>query len=317
MIPQSVAGDAAVAISDLDAAAEVAGVERPSDANPEQVQEYVSAVAGLGESSAGSAHALWPTIIAELSIDAVDAFDEEHGWSVADVFWFAEVSAGPGFYTVLGGDFEVDDLDAAMGERVDDVWHVGPEGDVEEGQGDTTMNLAFADDRLIVAYQADEVRAGFADDEPTLADDESLRKVAKAMDDAGAYSACFVAGRSLEDSPILGDDSTGAMREAMAEWVLPEEFSDLAVGVAENDGESSITLAYAHENDDAAEGNAAAAERILAEGMSISGRPWSELVSLEEIATDDATLVLTLRPNGSWAGSLCSVATEDLISVHQ
>jgi hypothetical protein len=302
LLPASVIDDPGtviVAMADLDRAAQLAGVERPADASDvDAVRAYVQAVTGIAGVDApepASVAALTPETAHVERLAQVDEFDDQLGWSIADVSWFAEVQVPPNTFMVAGGDVDEARLTEAMGERRDGIWRLGG----EDGEVDFTsvsaarplgesLRSALVDGRLIVGRSTPPVVDAVDGDGPTLADDDVLRSLAQAMDDPGAYSVLLTAGGSY------GVDPRAALA-GLEDQVLPQPFRGVAGGLASEDGVPVVLLAYVHDSAAAAEANADALGGLLEKGHTLlTGEPWSNLLTAGEIGTDGSMLVARL-----------------------
>ena len=297
-----------VAMADLDRAAQLAGVERPPDAgNVDAVIEYANAVTGIPASdSEGPADvaALTPATAHVERLAEVDQFDDELGWSIADVSWFAEAQTPPNTFMVAGGDFDEARMSDAMGERQDGMWRLGGEdGEVDVSNVTAarplgeSLRLALDDGRLIVGRSTPPVEEVVDGGARTLADNEVLGSLAQAMDDNDAYSAMFVAGGLFAIDPAVllrGGDPEEALAQAQ-EQVLPQPFLGVAGGITSADDEPVVLFAYVHPNAEAAQANADALRRIVEQGQSLQSRePWSNLLTVDDISADGATVVARL-----------------------
>lgn len=317
LLPASVIDDpntnVVVAMADLDQAAQLAGVERPADASDvDAVLDYVNAVTGIPGSDAGgpaSVAALTPQAAHVDRLVQVNEFEDELGWSIADVSWFAEAQVAPNTLMVAGGDFDEARLSDAMGDRQDGMWRLGGEDgevNIEEVSAarpiGESLRLALDDGRLIVGRSTPPVEEALDGGAPTLADNEVLRSLAQAMDDHDAYSALFTAGAQGADpaSFLFGDPDASVedVEEQFAEvqnQVLPQPFLGVAGGVTSVDGEPIVLFAYVHPNAETAQANADALRRIVEQGQSLqSEQPWSNLFTVDDISADGSTVVARL-----------------------
>jgi hypothetical protein len=312
LLPASAAVDAdplIVAIADLDRAAQLAGVQRPADAgDADAVADYVAAVTGVGGPNAGkpaSVAALTPQTAHVERVAQVGEFADELGWSISDVSWFAEVQSSPNTLMVAGGDFDEARLNGAMGERRDDLWWLGGEDGEIDPTGITaarplgeSLRSTLADGHLVVGRTTPPVTDALDGDGPTLAHDTVLESLAQAMDDHDAYSALLTARGSYGVDPatvVRGGNPQAALAQ-LQDQVLPQPFRGVASGATVEDGAPIVLLAYAHDTAEAAQANATALGRIVEQGRSQrDNQPWSELVTVDEIRADGATLVARLR----------------------
>jgi hypothetical protein len=131
-------------------------------------------------------------------------------------------------------------------------------------------------------------------DEPSLADDDALAGLAAALDGADAYAAMLARPGFVGPAP----DATEEQLAELCAEVLPEPTIAVGAGAAAaDDGSSRILVALAHDSSDAATSNAAAIERIVAEGRDlVTLEPWSERLAVDEVNVDDNVVLASLRP---------------------
>lgn len=119
---------------------------------------------------------------------------------------------------------------------------------------------------------------------PTLADDVALVRVARALADAGVYSAV------LTDLPLLQDAAVSALA--------------LGAGGGHDEAGPFWVIAALHDGPAAAEAAAAEVERLLVEGETAATRQaWSERISGFEFTVDSGLMVAVVRsagPVGDW-----------------
>lgn len=299
-----------VAMSDLERAAELAGLEPPDDpSSGDAVVDYLSPLSGFdlsGEEPLPVA-ALFPEASQyQRAAGELDAFVDEVGWSLLDVSWFVEYQVPPGLFTVMGGDFDEDQLTEAMGEPADDIWRLGEEGENGTVGRDPelpssaarplgeSLRLALDDDRLIVGRVTQPVEDALEGSDDTLADDPVLSALAGALDDEDVYSAMLMTGRDFNVVSTMPPGSPEAVAAAEEE-ALPEEFNGVAGGLSYEDDHAVAVLVYTHADEEAAASNADALEGLIEDGRSLqSGRPWSELFSVDEVRTNGTTVVARL-----------------------
>lgn len=290
LLPQQLADDEIVLqMADLDRAAELAGVTRPTDtADVAAVRDYLTALsAGTTANGPAEVVALLPQQAVPAGNPDLAGFEAELGWSVLDVSWYVEHSNPPNVMSVLGGDFDSDRMTDAMGPPADGGWQLGNADGSIDLAGRTVarplgqpLHLRLADGRLTVAGNS-EAATAIDDGAESFADTPAAVALAEAMDAEAAYSALFRVG---------GDYSGGRAGQA-----LPAAFDGVAGGLA-HDGAPVVVLAYAHADADAAQANAQALENLLAQGNSDTGQPWSQRFTDPEVRQDGDTVVVRLRP---------------------
>jgi hypothetical protein len=304
-----------VTYADLARASEIAGLERPDDpADVDAVADWLQDLTGV---RADSPVAALPPDAAEIARAGADqqAFVDDVGWSLLEVDSFAERATVPARVTVLDGAFDRDRLESVLADAGDGVWVAGDPDKPTDVAGVTPARplgqplwLTLDGGRLRVA--ADERDTSTEGD--TLADDAALVALAGALDDRDVYAAMLASGGSIGSGPppdIILDPPSGDIDDI--EDALVEEASrprcvgvtGVAVGVAD-DGEPVIVVLLSQPGD-AAEANAGALAAAFESGMDAgSGRPWSDLVTVESVDVEGDVVVATLRPAdlllGSW-----------------
>jgi hypothetical protein len=293
--------------SDLERAAELAGVERPDAADQQAVVDYLNAITGgpteRGEPSPVAA--LTPQVAnVSRSATALGEFRDEVGWDILDVDRFAEQYAPPDSVTVIEGDVDEESLSAALGEPEDGTWSVGTEGEiaVEEVSPARMLGeaqfLTLVPGGLAVTRSSDltpAVRAvtGGDGDEPSVADDPQLAALGAALDDEAAYAAMVVrpgaaaAGRGAPQGTDICDQALPAIPDASA------------TAIADDDG-PVVLVAHAYGRSDDARTAADRLDELVSDGVSLArGQDWSELVTLDDVSVtgpDDTVVVARLRP---------------------
>jgi hypothetical protein len=283
-----------IAYTDLDAATELSGLERPD--SPSDTDALVDWAQGLtvivptdGEPAMA---AILPEAVNPSMVLKADEFRDEVGWSLLDIGAFIEFQQPPQVFTVIDGDIDPADIDAAAGAATDDIWSVGDGDDFEQDIAALTparplgapLRMAQHDGLLAVSRSTPPVKAWLAD-EPSLADDSALTAVAGQLDDADAYAAYLVdADPSTHSNP----------------------FDALGLGVA-LDGDGPLGLFVYHYADEAAATDAAAAVTALFEGRSDRTQaPWSDVFSSWDVAAAGDVVVARVRfaderpPNVLW-----------------
>lgn len=315
-IPASaVSSGGLVVTSDLAFAAAIADVTRPQQLAADEVSAYVSAITGR-VSGGGAAFATLPDALPPNAIHRMGEFHDELGWSIGDVTWFVEYQTAGDDLTILGGDFDAADLDAAMGKRIEGLWRVGPEDeDVADIQHATaarpsgeTLRMALSDGRLVVARKSEAVKAAVTNTGRTLADDVMYLALAQVMDAAGAYTSCLVAHA---DFSLANDISARLPTVPVDQAVLHAPFHGLAVGVSDRSGDPVLTVAYAHDDAAAARINADQLSRILNDDR----QRWAGMFAVEEIRADGNVVVATLADPDFGLGDPCSW-TSELLARH-
>lgn len=301
LLPQSLlerSGQVSVQMADLDRAAALAAVERPTDpADRDANQQYLRALQG--------AAGIQPDVAALLSVRfgvhgaaRPEEFAAELGWSPAEVAWYVESANPLAQVTVLGSGFDVDRLAGAMGEPDHGVWQLGDPDHGPDPSRATAARpmgeplwLALDGDLLIVSSQ-DWLFEDTRSDGPTLAEVPELVALAEAMDTEQVYSALVEVGGSYRP------------REPVPVHHQLEPFQGVAAGLAYDGDQPDVVLAYAHDDATAADANAEVVRTLVQEASSYAGEPWSDQLAVEEIRVDGTTVVtrLALRDTHPAAG---------------
>jgi hypothetical protein len=310
--------DQTIVWGDLARAAEIAGLERPTDlADADAVQDYLMAVTGTvrSDDDTGEPVAIVPPDAAQVDRSVeIQGFADDVGWNILQVDRFAERQTRPDQITLLDGEFDDAALTTAMGDPTDGVWVAGSGGEAGElnvdeitparplgeslwlsrNGGDGVLSVTHSAE---AAATADAAAAGNPKG-AVLGDDASLAALAGALDEQDAYGALVLR------PGINGLGAVGAVTPEQAEQLcgelLPEPTAALATGITSDDEGPVVLIALAQLTSDAAGANADALETMVGEGASVvSGQPWSERFTLDGVETtgpDDLVVVARLRP---------------------
>ncbi|MBS1195283.1 MAG: hypothetical protein H6R33_3 [Actinobacteria bacterium] len=292
-IPGMAPGTIEVSVADLPAAAAAAGITvPPAGADDEAVADYLL---GLPRD----------VLVPDLLRDPAPRFGDltrELGIDPSRVLQAITAGTAPETYQALRGDFDAAAIDAAV--RADPVWsdllatadyrdvgyytwgedfatnldRVTPVRPLGRG-GRLGLDGQFLYWAPWTAGMEGLIDAG-AGAVASLADDLSLARAARALEEAGVYSA------TLTDRP-LGPDA---------------EVSALALGVGGGRDETGAfwAMVAVHNSGAAAEEAAAAVRSILGEGAIASlGRPWSERISGFTVTVDGDLLVAVMHSSGA------------------
>jgi hypothetical protein len=321
-LPEAGAEPTGILWGDLARAAEIAGLERPTDpTDGDAVRAYLQGLTGVRPDAAardgGTTVALVPPQVARIEPSTdLGLFVDDVGWSILQVDRFVEVDPTGDGVTVLEGTFDDDALTAALGDAGDGTWVAGsaePGGVAPDDRSPArpigeSLWLSGGDRHLSISRSPDAIEAatalrGRGDD--GLGADPVLAGLATALDEQSAYAALLVRpGINDPAVGILGAGSAGTGDPAddiaaFCDQLLTEGTTGVATGVAEHDG-TVIVVALAHESPAAAAANAAALEEMIANGTSrYAERPWRDLVELDGIVTtaEDLVTVARLRPS--------------------
>lgn len=319
--------DIMITYGDLDAAAAASERPRPDrDADTDELVDWVIPVSGVYRDDGHPlVHALLPEAAAPSFIVENDAIREELGWSIAGVDTFIELSNLPKRFTVIRGSATAKDLDRAIGKSDDGIWSLGGD-DLEQNLADRTaarslgesMRMAFDDGLLVVSRTTPPVSEWLDGPDSTMADDDNLVAIAKALDNADVYSAMLVE-HNFTLLAALGASATPEQAKALVENTTTiDKFQALGVGLSSVDGEPTGTFAYAYRSDKAAADAVDSITEVFEQGESIvDQQPLSELFRLRDITATGNVVVVTVefddsRPSIMWQ----SVYRRDLVAVH-
>ena len=121
-------GEVQIAIGDLDAATQAAGIERPpaGSTDVDALQNWLLTIDNPRHNgNQPTVAALLPEAVHSESSAEVADFVDEVGWSIGDVQSFVEYQVPPNVFTVMTGQFDADALTKAMGEPTEEIWRLG------------------------------------------------------------------------------------------------------------------------------------------------------------------------------------------------
>ncbi|QYG92632.1 hypothetical protein HC251_09415 [Iamia sp. SCSIO 61187] len=273
-----------ITIVDLAAAAEANGAgERPEPDDGDAVGEWVVAATGTATDDEDVRPIFVPTaeVLGFERLAAPEELEAQLGWSVLDVDAVAEVVEPPFRFAVVTGDVGDESFSDAGLEPDDDgvvSFGEGDDGEIDpESAGPATplgapLRMAADGDRLVTSSSTDAVTGWLDDDATTLADDDDVRAVAAALDDADAVSA------------FITTFSQSARYDA------------LGIGWAVDDGEPRMAIAYVFADDDAAEQGAEDVEAVFDDEGTADRAPVSDHLTLDEVEVDGSLVVAHVRP---------------------
>jgi hypothetical protein len=124
--------------------------------------------------------------------------------------------------------------------------------------------------------------------------DPVFADLADTLDAADAYSGLLRRG-SFEGLGVTAR-LTPEQAEEACEDALPGPFAGVGVGITDDDGPVFV-IAYVTPDEGAAAATAEAVERIVGDGRSVvTGEPWSERLTVDEVSADGNVAVARLRP---------------------
>lgn len=283
-IPEAAVGDEPLVVEtgDLRAATEAADLSVPDAGDEDEVMAWLSTLTGYVSPTEDPAPVFVP-MAAQFNVESTTPADYEEvaGWSVLDVDTFVESGPPPDQMLVVGGDLSRDALDDDLIDLGDGVVTDRDAEDHEMDPEQTLLNQTGAPSRfaqegdLIAMSTSTELVRDWLDGSEALADDESLRAVAEALDEQEVISALVT-----EPTP---DDAA-------------ESFDALAIGWAVDDGDAQVYVAYHFESAGAAENAAEQLQSAYRDGTGVNGVPYSEMVGVEDVSTDGSVATVSLRP---------------------
>jgi hypothetical protein len=294
-----------VTIADLDAATEINGAERPDDTDQQAVAQWLLPAQGtVAPEGEDFAPIFVPPIETAGGSRAVQAaeFEDELGWSVVDVAAAAEVVVPPFRFGVVAGELDEATLEDADLEALEDGVFSAGEGEDGETHPDATtvarpigapLRLAADDGRLATSSSTEAVQDWASGEAATLAEDDALRAIAAALDDADAVSALLAVGiQGPEGNRPPGRDQPP---------LIGEDFTAVGIGWGVEDGAPAITVAYAFADEATAEDAVDQVEAVYAEGVSLqTAEPISEKVTVGDVEADGSVVVAHLTlPEGN------------------
>ena len=282
-----------VTVFDLEAAAEANDAGERPDRDADEVGRWFSAATGVTTDEGEDFPPVYVASVETLGGNRLQSLDEirsELGWTFLDVDAVAEVLFPPFRFGVVTGDVGPETLEAAgLDEGEDGVFAVGEGEDEEFIPEEATaarptgspLRTAADDGRLVVSSSTDAV-AEWVDGEPeTLAEDDGLRAVAAALDDADAVSAYLTT--AVPGSGAEGDDER-------------ERVTAIGIGWAVEDGESRIAVVYAYDSEEAAETGADAVEAAYGATSTIARTPISDQLELDDVEVDGTVVIAHVHP---------------------
>jgi hypothetical protein len=306
-----------IAVSDLDAATTLAGVERPADGSvdADAVQQWLLAINRPGRAEGGPAvAALLPEAAHADRAALVADFVDELGWSISDVHSFVEYQVPPNVFTVMSGGFSADALTAAMGAPTDDVWRVGGDDfstdlahvSAARPLGEA-LRMSLRGDTLAVARSTPPIEAWIAHDvadaSGTLADDAGLIGVAGALDAADVYTAMLVEGDFSSRSAEAPPQTTGPASSA---GLGP--FTALGIGQTVDDDTPLAVLAYYFDDEASATAAVDRLSSLIENGVSDrTESPWSDAFAIRDISSAGHVLTATLEMKDFLPASLWNI----------
>ncbi|GAA1737692.1 hypothetical protein [Aeromicrobium alkaliterrae] len=259
-----------VTFGDVEGIATANAVDVPTDGDLPSLLDW-SLSAG-----ADGVPVLLPSTLQEVNLNRHQELEAELGVSLWSTTRYAEVAAPPYRVAVLDGDHGEAELTEAIGEPDDGVWALGGD-ELEVDLANRTaarplgeaLRLATTQDGVAIASTATLAREA-ADAEGSLVDDD-LDEVLTALDEVDP-----VAGVAIRTD--LGDE--GLLANGAA-YVVD---GDAVVG--------RLVLGYPDDED--ATAAASEVEEYFTDGKSLSGLPWSDLLTVEDVTAEGSVVVVDL-----------------------
>lgn len=321
-LPQLSGTSVQVVTGDVVSAEQAADLTRPTALTGDWVQEWLQPLTLSKDSRIFLPYPGYPG-----SQGWTQPTKKAYGFSVLDVDSFANVEVDASQFTVVEGehldadrlpdglhplaDGVVTDLDGADG-------HVDPQRATDANQFGRPVRIAARDHLVAASTSTDAVTAWKKGDaDATLADDDTLRGLAQALDDGDVSSALllrttFSAGSGARMSP----EQVAKLRSQF----LPQSFDAVGVGWAAPDGTPTVLVVYHFAGADTASAAAPGLAKIWRHGTSLrTGEPLSRLMMLKDATADGDTVTVTLSPtsDGSGKGVMDMVFSRDLPFNHR
>lgn len=293
-----------IAVGDVDAAAELIGLDRDGDVADDRPITYQLSVNFEGDNA--RAFLPLPGMVADDPDSAA-----ELGWGYNDIGQFAEVvsrGSGPVTFVTAFQPREGAELGTEeMTEVGDGVFTIGEGEDLETNFEETSrlrptgwpLRAGEAEGQTYLSGSTPLVRRAL-DGETDLGEDEGLVAIAERLDEHEVYGAYLLVRSTfgLDPARILGPGTdpsdAAALLEALAEDAVQQPFTGAGVGWAVEDDTPVAVVVYDFGSTEAAEQAVAGVESVWAQGTLSTGQRVSDLVTVREVAAQDATVSVVL-----------------------
>ncbi len=270
-----------VVAADLDAAGEVAGVDRPSNpTDRDELIEFLGPMTGLArDDEPMRVFVPLPQMFTGGAVPQLGEFVAELGFSPGDVSTYVALESPPAMFMVATGVMapttlpEVAPGVTTVGEG--DDFQVAPEERTAARPLGRPLRLAESDGRLGLSFETAPLIDWLAgSDGGTLAEDAVCSAIAGRLDEKGVVSA-FVVGD--ESAPYVG----------------------VGLGwTADGDGALGV-IVFGFESEGLAEDNLGRIEGTFDGDSSVTGQPMSDLLTVDSIEVRGAQVVAVVRfPGG-------------------
>jgi hypothetical protein len=274
-----------IAYGNLQAATELAGLERPTSADDvDAVLDWLMPLTGLSnDDHPALVHVAMPMAANSERAQQIDEFAAETGWSLVNVDSYIEYQRPPDLFTAINGSTRSADLDQAAGPADDGVWSVGDGDDYASNLDDVSaarpfgapLRMGMDDDELAVSRSTPALRAWLADEGPTMADNAPLFALAEQLDAGTVYSAYLFSADPTRDTE--------------------NPFDAMGAGLSVDDGEPQAWFVYHYADDATAEAAVATVRGILDGSSERTRAPWSDIFSDWEVTAVDDVVVAELH----------------------
>lgn len=311
-----------IAVGDIEAGAQLLGLEAPGTA--EEKRDWITA---LGVASPDSAVTF--LLPRDLSMEVGMAEEPELGFDITQVSSWAEVGFQPDAVT-LAGDFDADTLSPDLIDLGDGVLSAGEGEDGYIYIEDRTplrpigqpLRVGQDADRIILSGNTRTVQNWLSGQGPTLSDEDDVLETADQLDALGAITAYFLVqpGGGAGIEAMLGPSVTPEQAEQrlteMQEWAITQPFGVVAIGTTVQDTSAQDVVVYHFGSESAAESAVEQVERVWTESLTHQGLPTSDLFSLASVTAEGATVVAVLDREQADAGTLSQMLTRGEVALN-
>ncbi|GMA31437.1 hypothetical protein [Litorihabitans aurantiacus] len=309
-----------VRAADMRAASEAAGVEHPSDGSRESWGNWSIRMSGVSQDGeeAPVVVSMPPTL--NLDRAAPEDFAEVLGLSIQDADRVVDATAGASRFAVLAGDVVADLLSDDLVEVADGVRSDRDAPDLQVDLANASavdptgapVRVAAQDGRIAIGSTTALLSAWLAGGD-TLADDDALGPLARALDDADVVSAVLMPVTPSDDpvadaagaGRVAPPDQVEQLRDRLDPLIPADPFLAVGVGWSAPDGEPRVHVSYAFGEDAHAQDAEGVLREAYGDGVSaVDGRPFSDRLTVEDVTVDGAVVTLELTPEPGSVGFL-------------
>jgi hypothetical protein len=302
-----------VQTGDLVAATQLAGLERPSEADIDAVASWIFPLTGLPrDDEFAPLFVPLGRVFNYQNLGDIAEFESALGWSLVDANAFVEQSTPPDSFAVITGDFDETTLNPDLTEVADGVVSYGEGDDFETNlSGDRNpvdglgrpVRLASEGNRIAASFSTTSVQQWLAGPDESLADDATLAAVATALDEADVVAAVLTHVEPGFDQLVGGQPISSEvlahLQDEVEDQVPLAPFDAVGFGWNVVDGKAAITVAYHFSSREEAADSVASLESLYREGLSLVRRePISESITIDDIAAADDVVTVSLSVPG-------------------